>query len=197
MCTRYRGLVSESLRTWFAREVLPHEAALMRYLGRVCADPQEVPDLRQDVYVKVYEAAMHRRPAVSRAFVLTIARNLVVDRVRHSRIVSIRSASDPDALNVLIDELSPERRTQAGQELKRLGAAFHVMPPKCREVMWLRKVDELSQVEVARQMNLSVRTVEFHVRKGMRILAQVLFGEEQSRLNERDEPNGSESENGQ
>src|SRR5688572_9162067 len=69
---RYRRRVSENVRTWFAREVLPHEAALMRYLARACADPEQVPDLRQDVYVKVYETAQHRRPVVTRAFLLTI-----------------------------------------------------------------------------------------------------------------------------
>ncbi len=187
----------ENLNSWFAREVLPHEAALMRYLSRVCPDQDEVPDLRQDIYVKVYEVARRQRPTISRAYLLTIARNLVVDRMRHSRIVSIQPTSDPDGLNVLVDERSPERHTHASQELQRLGMAFRVLPPRCREVLWLRKVDELSQLEVARQLRVSVRTVEFHVRNGMRILAQVLFSQGgQTRLGELDESNGSELENG-
>jgi RNA polymerase sigma factor (sigma-70 family) len=189
--------VPEKLSTWFAREVLPHEAALVRYLNRVCPNRGDVPDLRQEVYVKVYEAAKTQRPIISRSFLLTIARNLVVDRARHNRIVSIQPASDPDALNVLIDELSPERRLNARQELKALGIAFGQLPPKCREVVWLRKVDQISQLEVARLLNVSVRTVEFHVQKGMRILAQVLFGEDSGpRSNDTADSHKGESEDG-
>jgi len=169
--------VDESLHAWFAREVLPHEAALVRYLGRICPNRSDIFDLRQDVYVRVFEAAKTHRPPHLRALLFTTARHLVVDRIRRSRIVSIEPAGDPEALNVVIDEISPERRLNARQELRRLGIAFGLLPPKCREVVWLRKVDEMPQAEVARLLGISVRTVEFHVQKGMRLLAHVLFGE--------------------
>jgi RNA polymerase sigma-70 factor (ECF subfamily) len=110
-------------------------------------------------------------------FLFAIARNLAIDRIRRSRIVSIEPAGDSDILNVIIDEVSPERRLNARQELRQLGNAFGLLPPKCREVIWLRKVDALSQAEVAQRLGISVRTVEFHIQKGMRILARALFGE--------------------
>jgi RNA polymerase sigma-70 factor (ECF subfamily) len=80
-------------------------------------------------------------------------------------------------LNVLVDEISPERRLHARQELKQLGNAFRLLPPRCREVVWLRKVDGISQNEVAQRLGISVRTVEFQVQKGMRILAHALYSE--------------------
>jgi RNA polymerase sigma factor (sigma-70 family) len=169
--------VDESLSAWFASEILPHEAALVRYLTRLCPNSSDVLDLRQDVYVKVFEAARAHRPTLARPFLFTTARHLVVDRIRRSRVVSIEPAGDPDALNVLLDEVSPERRLSAWQELRLLGVAFGHLPAKCREVMWLRKVEELSQAEVASRLGVSVRTVEFHVQKGVRLLAQTLFGD--------------------
>ena len=54
--------MDESLDTWFKREVLPHEAALLRFLLRMWPNRHEVQDLRQDIYVRVYEAAAHMRP---------------------------------------------------------------------------------------------------------------------------------------
>lgn len=169
--------MDENLSIWFVHEVLPHEAALVRYLMRICPAGEDVFELRQDVYVRVFEAAKQRRPVPVRPFLFTVARNLVVDRIRRNRIVSIETAGDPDALNVIVEEITPERRLNAHQELKELGAAFALLPPKCREVLWLRKVDELPQAQIARELGISVRTVEFHVRKGMRLLAQALFGE--------------------
>src|SRR5262249_9457838 len=57
----------DSLDAWFKREILPHEPALMRYLARVWPRKEEVPDLRQETYARVYEAALASRPTSPRS----------------------------------------------------------------------------------------------------------------------------------
>ena len=171
------GAVDETLNAWFAREVLAHEAALMRYLARIGPSRSDVSDLRQEVYVKVYEAAKQSRPTFAKSFLFQTARNLIIDRARRGRVVSIRAAGDLDNSNVLVDEISPERRLHVHQEMEHLNRAFALLPPRCREVVWLRKVDGMAQRDVARQLGISVRTVEFQVQKGMRILANALFSD--------------------
>jgi RNA polymerase sigma-70 factor (ECF subfamily) len=42
--------------------------------------------------------------------------------------------------------------------------------------VWLRRVEELSQKEVARRLGISEKTVEKHIAKGMRLLADALYG---------------------
>lgn len=108
------------------------------------------------------------------------------------RIVSVEAIGDPDALNVLIDEASPERKASAWQELKRVARALNGLPPRCREVVWLRKVDELSTKEVADQLGISVRTVEGQILKGMRLLADTAFEDEEN--SRRTEVSGSDEE---
>ena len=176
MNQRYPGNVDKALNSWFACEILVHEAALVRYLKRIWPNHEEVPDLRQEIYVRVYEAARHARPTFPKSFLFSTARHLITDRVRRARVVSIEAAGDLQDSNVLIDDVSPERRVHAREELKQLSNAFGLLPPRCREVVWLRKVDGISQSEVAQRLNISTRTVEFQVQKGMRILAQALFG---------------------
>jgi len=149
---RYRPRVYDSLDTWFKREILVHEASLLRYLGRVWPRHDEIHDLRQEIYVRLYESAQRSRPATPRAFIFATARNLIADRIRRARVVSIEAVGDPDALNVLVDEASPERKLSAWQDLRRLTRALNSLPPRCREVVWLRKVDELSTKEVADQL---------------------------------------------
>jgi RNA polymerase sigma-70 factor (ECF subfamily) len=168
--------MEEPLDTWFKREILVHEAALLRYLSRVWPHHDEIHDLRQDIYIRIYESAQKSRPAAPRAFIFATARNLITDRIRRARVVSIEAIGDPDALNVLIDEASPERRLSAWQELQRLTSALNSLPPRCREVVWLRKVDELSSKEVADELGVSVRTVEGQILKGMRLLSNTVFG---------------------
>jgi RNA polymerase sigma factor (sigma-70 family) len=165
----------ESLDQWFASEVLPHEAALMRYLGRAWPDRSELPDLRQEVYVRVYESAARSRPAAPKSFLFAAARNLMVDRLRRSRVIAIDCTQDLEALNVLVDEISPERRLNARQELRRLAHAFDQLSDKCRAVIWLRRVEGLSQREAAQRLGLNEGAVESHLSRGVRFLARVTF----------------------
>jgi RNA polymerase sigma factor (sigma-70 family) len=166
----------ESLDTWFKREILVHEEALVRYLTRCWPRTAEIVDLRQDTYVRVYEAATKSRPHSPKSFLFTTARHLMTDRLRRQRIVPIDIVGDFDALNVLTEERSPEERTSAHQELRRLAQAIDELPPRCREAVWMRRVDDLSQKEVAARLGVTQKTVEKHVMKGMQLLAEAMFG---------------------
>ena len=53
---------------------------------------------------------------------------------------------------------------------RKLEAALDDLPARCRETFVLRKIDELSQREVAKKMGISEATVEKHMVKAMRIL---------------------------
>jgi RNA polymerase sigma-70 factor (ECF subfamily) len=168
----------DSLDAWFQREILLHEAALMRYLSRVWSRQDEVHDLRQEIYVRVYESAQRARPPNARAFLFVTARNLMADHIRRGRVVSIESVGDPEVLNVMIDELTPERRLSAWQELRRAARALNQLPAKCREIVWLRKVEQLSNKQIAGRLGLSVRTVEGQILKGMHLLGDAVFGQQ-------------------
>lgn len=171
------GQMGDTLEQWFIREVLAHEGALMRHLSRVWPDRSEIRDIRQEAYVRVYEAARKARPLAPKSFLFATARNLMADRIRRERVVCIEARGELDALNVLIDEISPERRTQAHQELARLGRAFERLPLRCREVMWLTKVENLSQQEVAHRLGVQEKAVEKQVSRGIRLLAEALARE--------------------
>jgi RNA polymerase sigma factor (sigma-70 family) len=184
--------MQDSLDTWFKREILVHEAALVRFLNR-WPNRDEVHDLRQEVYIRVYEAAARARPTISpKTFLFQTARHLLIDRVRRSRIISIEGVADLDVLNVLVDAVSPEQRVHARQELNLLARAFARLSPKCRDVIWMRRVDQLSQKEVASRLGITESSVEKHVIKGTRLLADAVFGRDTLAAAEREIQGGRE-----
>ena len=164
------------LDDWFAREILVHEAPLTHFLLRCWPHRDEVADLRQEVYARVYEAAARALPRQPRAFLFTAARHLVADRVRRGKVVSIEPMGDFEPSSVLVDEVSPERWCGGRQRLARLARAFDRLPDRCREVVWLRRVEHLSQREVAQRLGISEKTVEKHIAKGMRLIAGYFYG---------------------
>src|SRR3546814_8845974 len=89
---------------------------------------------------------------------------MVLQHVRRSRIVAIEAVAEIDRLDIEHDERSPDRHAMSGQELRRIGALIAALPAKCREAFVLRKVQGLSQREIAGRMRISENTVEKHVR---------------------------------
>ena len=166
--------MAESLDDWFTREILAHEGSLTRYLVRVWPNASDVADIRHDTYVKVLEAASQARPHAPKSFLFSIARHLMADRARRTRIVAIDLMEDLDPLNVLVDELSPEHRASVRQQLMSVSAAFNQLPPKCREVVWLKRVQNLSHKEIAARLGITIGTVEKHIVKGIRLLTDMI-----------------------
>ena len=192
----YCRRMETALDAWFVTEILAHEAALVQYLRHAWQHADEVPDLRQEIYVRVYEAAGKVRPLQPKSFLFATARHLMTDRLRRGRIVSIEPAGDFESLNVLIDEVSPERRVGARQIVKRLAEAFDRLPDRCRQIVWLRRVEELPQKEVAARLGITEKAVEKQIAKGMRLLADYYHGSATPDANGARAPAGTRKEAG-
>lgn len=163
------------LKAWFVREMLPLEAALMQFLQHNWRNQNDIADLRQEVYLRVCEAAMKEAPAQPRQFLFTTARNLLIDRVRREQVVSIESVTDLDALDIALDAPGPERSVIARDELRRLQAALDRLAPRCREVIVMGRIEGLSGREIAARLGVAECTVSEHLAKGMRALANILY----------------------
>jgi RNA polymerase sigma factor (sigma-70 family) len=135
-----------------------------------------LPDLRQEVYVRVYESARDGLPAHPKAILFTSARNLVIDRIRRQRVISIESLEQFHHLDVFVDEISPERTLSARQEFALLSQAFGSLSEKCKSVVWLRRVEGLSQRDTATRLGLTEGAVESQLARGLRALAHAVMG---------------------
>ena len=166
--------MEDEVDQWFAREILPLEPMLERYLRRSWRDQGEIPDLRQDAYVRVYEAALREKPFNPKHFLFQVARNLMIDRSRRKSVVSFDSFADFDGVEVDDDQPDAEQSAAARQELRLLMTAIGDLPPRCRQVVTLRKIDGLSQREVAQKMGITEDTVERQVSNGVRLLRDAL-----------------------
>jgi RNA polymerase sigma-70 factor (ECF subfamily) len=170
------AVTADDVDAWFSTVVLPLEPALMRFLRRNWSNPDEIADLRQDIYMRAYEAALRDGiPVATQAFVFACARNLLIDRARRAQVVPFEAMADVPAFSEQPDDFSPERVAGARAELDLLQAALNDLPPRCREVVVLRKIDELPQKEIADRLGIAEGTVEKHITLGIRALADALY----------------------
>ena len=169
------GKTVPDVRGWFVRDVLPLEAMLMRFLEQNWRNKSELEDLRQEVYARLLESAEHTIPEHTKAFILTTARNMLINRVRREQVVPIEAMADLEGLGVAVDVPGADRIVIARDALRRLQGALDKLPPRCREAVVLRRVEGLSRREIAARMGISEKTVAEHITNGMYALADLLF----------------------
>ena len=160
---------------WFAREVLPHEADVRRWLayklrGLTLCDIDEVI---QEAYARLWAADIDRIQN-ARSYLFVTARHIVGENLRRSRIVAIELMADLESLNIVDDEVSAHRRLSGQQEVDRLKQILLQLPQKCRQAFELKKFDELSQREIAARMGVAESTVEKHLSKAFRLVSQAM-----------------------
>ena len=161
---------------WFAEEVLPLEGALTAYLRRNWRVAEDVFELRQDIYEHALIGARRELPANTRAYMYTLARNHLINQAKRARIVSFEIVADLDGDIGDIDMFETERGLTARDELRHAKAGIDKLPPRCREVMRLRKLDGLSTQEAAEALGVSTDTVRQQLKYGMKALIDHMVG---------------------
>lgn len=163
----------QSRLRWFAREVLPNEPDVRKWLARwvrklVSCDIDEVI---QESYARLWASDIEKI-ANPRAYLFVTAKHVVGEHARRLRIVDIELVADVESLNVADDDISAHRHLSGQEELGRLHRILATLPPKCRQAFQLKKFGELSQREIAQRMGVAESTVEKHLAKALRIVWQ-------------------------
>lgn len=162
---------------WIADHILPHEPEVRAWLRRRLPQSIDVDDVIQEAYAAI--AALERVSHVDRprAYFFATAQSVVLQQVRRARIVSFETVAELDRLEAVSDRIDPERNAVAGEELRRLALLVRSLPRQCRRAFLLRKIDGLSQREIAERMGVSENTVEKHIGKALRLLMERMKGD--------------------
>ncbi len=169
-------VTDDAVSAWFLREILPLEANLMHYLQRNWRNASDIPDLRQEVYVRVFEAAQERIPDNPRNFLFVCARNLLINRVQHEHVVPMETFADLDSLGLASEAPQPDQVAIKRDDLRRLRAAIEKLPPRIREAITLTYFEGLTGPQIARRMGIAPRVASRFVARGTVILTDLLRG---------------------
>jgi RNA polymerase sigma-70 factor (ECF subfamily) len=171
------GDAASLAKAWFGREILPLEAALMQYLEHNWRNASDITDLRQEIYARVFAAALENIPERPKQYLFVTAKNILINRMRHEQVVPIEAAADLDALEIEAEEPGPDRTTIARDELRRLQAALVRLPPRAREAFSLGRIEGLTRPEIAQRMGISEISVSQYLTQSIRELSDILYGE--------------------
>lgn len=166
----------ETLSAWFCDAILSHEGALMRFVRRNWKDAGEAADLRQEIYERVLIGARRELPRNASHYLFAVARNHLINRAKRAQIVSFDLVADMAAFGDAGDLFDAERQVTAREELRRAQAGLDLLPPRCRDVVRLRKIEGLSTRETAERLGVGLDTVEKQLTLGIRAMADFMLG---------------------
>jgi RNA polymerase sigma factor (sigma-70 family) len=154
---------------WLSRNILPHEPALRRWLLKRRQPPADIDDLIQESYAKISGLKSVTHIDHPKAYFFQTAQSLILRQARRAKVIPIGAMESLD-IPSLTDELSPERQVAGREELRLINEALETFPSKRREAFRMRKVEGLSQKEVAARLGLTEKAVEKHVARAVGLL---------------------------
>lgn len=150
--------------------VRSHHQSVLRFLRRRGASPEDALDMAQDAYLRLlkYEGATTiESPS---AMLFRIAGNVAADHGRAAVRRRVRSFdADAHDAEVASSQPSAEHELAAEQVVTAVDLAIAALPPQCRAVFLLSRLDGLTYSEIAAERGISVKTVEKHVSHALRV----------------------------
>lgn len=148
---------------------------LRAYLNRLLKSEADADDVAQEAFLRLCRAPDFASFNHPRAVLFKTGYRLALNRLRQRRSNPL-DRSDPMLDDVVCGggAASAEDILIAGEQEAAYGRALESLPGRCREVIELRTVQELSYKEMSETLGLSVSTLEKHLAKGKRVCAEVL-----------------------
>ena len=139
---------------------------------RLIQDAQSSEDIVQEVFSEVWKkrSVLNIKTSI-RGYLRKAAINKTLNLIRKRKFVFDEA---DEHINVVTPEYSSQKVLE-GEELKlKIDDAIEKLPERCKLVFSMSRFEELSYKEIAKALDISIKTVENQISKALRIMKQEL-----------------------
>ncbi len=163
-----------------------HNRRIYNLCYRFTNSPDNAEDLTQDVFIKVYRtlASYDVEKGAFTTWLTTLARNLLVDHFRRSRMdrvtdsidAGLTEEDDPISLSARLPDRgpSPADRLASQETQKMVQQALAKISPDLREAVILRDLQDMDYKEISQVLRVPEGTVKSRINRGRTELARLL-----------------------
>jgi len=154
-----------------------HHAPLVRYLTRLCGDPDLADDAAQEAFVRLSERPPANEREV-RAWLFTVATNVVRDARRSGRRRAEILAADPASVSPEIGGADPSDDAVRAELRRRVRAALDELSERDRAVLLMRE-EGFKHREIASAVGITTGSVGTVIARALDRLAERLPRDEE------------------
>lgn len=171
---------NQLLETLKAGDITAFEMLFKTYYQPLCnyaytfvQDKDEAEEIVQTTFLAVWEKkeVLEIRTTI-KPYLYAMVRNACLNVIKHEKIkqqhVEVELAMGERSIE------SVARTVMASELEKRIHQAMETLPEQCRLVFKLSRFEELKYAEIADQLNISIKTVENHMGKALKIMRDQL-----------------------
>ena len=85
-----------------------------------------------------------------------------------------RHREEIDDFQIIGNLQTPDEEMISKEEIAQINSLIQTLPPKCKVVFALAKIERLPYKEIADMLNISVKTINVHVAKALEIISNGL-----------------------
>lgn len=132
-----------------------------------------IEDILQEVFVKIWNnRATIRSSETFSPFLFTLTRNLLLNELR--RRLNCQKIKDEISRLTVSDEFQTFENLEYGELKETVDRIVADLPEKQREVFLLSRNEGLSHKEIAEKLNISTKTVEYHIHQSTKTIKEKL-----------------------
>ena len=148
-----------------------HLTPILRLAHRMLGDAVEAEDVAQEVFIRVWRHAGRWKPGAAKfsTWMHRVAINLCLDRLRKRR--EVLSENLPELADM---GDGPDGALLKAQTKKAIAVALARLPARQRAAIVLRHYQELTNIEAAESLSVSVEAIESLLARGRRRLRREL-----------------------
>ena len=130
-----------------------------------------IDDILQEVFIKIWQTRKDiSNISTFNSYVFTITRNLLLNELR--RQLNAKKTKD-EILNLsLAEEYQNFEQTEFKELQEKLDLEINNLPEKQKTIFILSRKEGLSHKEIAEKLNISTKTVEYHISQSIKFLKE-------------------------
>lgn len=146
---------------------------LCNYAFTFVQDHDEAEEIVQSTFLQVWEKrdVLEIRTGV-KPYLYAMVRNACLNVIKHEKVKQQHIAVEMAMGERSVESVS--RSVMASELEAKIYRAMEALPEQCRLVFKLSRFEELKYSEIAEQLNISIKTVENHMGKALKIMREQL-----------------------
>jgi RNA polymerase sigma-70 factor (ECF subfamily) len=141
---------------------------LLSYIRFKVSCPHVAKDILHDAFIRYTVSTSTNKGQEPHAYMRSIAKNLIVDAFNTSqRFISLEAEVGLNREWLETPALSVEHLNDIKQRLEMIQQILEKLPPRCRQVFWMYRVEGYTHPEIAEKLGISKNMVERHVMRAI------------------------------